>query len=506
MEHSMITTPATSHTPDPIQQNLALLASNPNIIILQADKNLGMAILDYDHYKTLTRNYLSDENVYEPIPIDANFDSRIQQIYKRFHNIMTNASMILTKQEIAFLWSTLKNTHTLPKFRTIPKLHKTIPTGYHPTLQLRPIVGATNYITTNASIFVAEKLKPFFANDPLRPTNSTSIINTLESLTHLPSNTILFSFDVVNLYGSMDIILTTQAVHRFCVLKNLPLLIAQLVNWILINNYSTFDDTIYRQKTGMAMGTNMAVLVANVFMFIHFENHPLVLETTKNHIIGYNRYVDDIFGIWTSTPDTLLLFFNQCQTLIRGIKFTIEQSTSSINFLDLTISIKDNHPHFTCHQKSLNTYTYITNRSAHPIALKKGFIKGELIRYIRNSSLESDFNSLRSTFKIRLLRRGYSNNFINNTFNSVSYSNRRIYLSKRPPPTPVAPFVIRFNNRIHSLTIGHHIKHFSNQITTSGIWPNHPRFILALKSNPSLIQLFTDKRSKPIHLKAHILD
>ena len=46
-----------------------------------------------------------------------------------------------------------------------------------------------------------------------------------------------------------------------------------------------------------------------------------------------------------------------------------------------------------CHRKPLNTYMYLPWRSSHPLAHKKGFITGELKRYvIRESSKKTSWN------------------------------------------------------------------------------------------------------------------
>ncbi|KAI9216254.1 hypothetical protein BC828DRAFT_334279, partial [Blastocladiella britannica] len=56
----------------------------------------------------------------------------------------------------------------------------------------------------------------------------------------------------------------------------------------------------------------------------------------------------------------------------------------------------------------LNTYQYIPPFSNHPPAVFKGFIKGELIRYIRTNTCRQDFDTIKSRFMDRLTARGYS--------------------------------------------------------------------------------------------------
>ena len=57
-------------------------------------------------------------------------------------------------------------------------------------------------------------------------------------------------------------------------------------------------------------------------------------------------------------------------------------------------------------QKPLNKYLYIPFKSFHPSSNKKAFIKGELIKYARNSSSFKAFTNTREKFWKRLLVRG----------------------------------------------------------------------------------------------------
>ncbi|KAJ7453440.1 hypothetical protein FB451DRAFT_940068, partial [Mycena latifolia] len=59
------------------------------------------------------------------------------------------------------------------------------------------------------------------------------------------------------------------------------------------------------------------------------------------------------------------------------------------------------------YQKALNTYLYIPWNSCHSEDSKRAWVKGELIRYVRICSNESDFAKIRTDFMIRLRERGY---------------------------------------------------------------------------------------------------
>ena len=67
-------------------------------------------------------------------------------------------------------------------------------------------------------------------------------------------------------------------------------------------------------------------------------------------------------------------------------------------------------------QKPLNQYHYIPQFSNHPAHNLTGFIKGELIRYRRLSTLDNDYSFIKSKFYERLLKRGYTKNILNPIF------------------------------------------------------------------------------------------
>lgn len=59
------------------------------------------------------------------------------------------------------------------------------------------------------------------------------------------------------------------------------------------------------------------------------EDSPLV----------YFRYSDDILGVMTGGEDRLHAFFTGANTAHGNLKFTLEKSSSEINFLDRTVYV-----------------------------------------------------------------------------------------------------------------------------------------------------------------------
>ena len=157
----------------------------------------------------------------------------------------------------------------------------------------------------------------------------------------LPQNAIVFSIDVVNLYGSIPLADAVSAVtemlaeHRedidLCGLT--PDDVARLLSHCLENNTFRFDDDHYKQRVGIAMGNKVAPPVAIIFMH-RFEQAAIRDAAQKPDF--YGRYIDDSIGVWTYGHDELLKFIEYLNSLHPTIKFTLEDTNASgkVAYLD----------------------------------------------------------------------------------------------------------------------------------------------------------------------------
>jgi len=81
------------------------------------------------------------------------------------------------------------------------------------------------------------------------------------------------------------------------ILRRKNRLLSEIAELIMKNNYFTYNGYKYQQLFGIAMGTNCAVALANIYMGElidrHIANHPQVYH--------YGRYIDDIIFIFKGT-------------------------------------------------------------------------------------------------------------------------------------------------------------------------------------------------------------
>ena len=109
----------------------------------------------------------------------------------------------------------------------------------------------------------------------------------------------------------------------------------------------------YNQIDGVAMGSPLAPVLANIFM--GFYKSKWFNEYNLNTPKFYLRYVDDILAAFLKEQDSLN-FLNLLNNKHPNIKFTLEKQVNHSNpFLDVFISGINN--------QNLTLYKSITNRT-----------------------------------------------------------------------------------------------------------------------------------------------
>ena len=85
-----------------------------------------------------------------------------------------------------------------------------------------------------------------------------------------------------------------------------------LFNIVLKGNIFRFNNAIYSQLTGAAMGTKMAPAYANCFMHLL---ELQILETQELKPLLWKKYIDDILMLWTHSIEELETFLQKPQFL-----------------------------------------------------------------------------------------------------------------------------------------------------------------------------------------------
>ena len=152
------------------------------------------------------------------------------------------------------------------------------------------------------------------------------------------------------------------------------------------------------------MGTRLAPSYANIFMS-EFEEKYVYTRHLKPRV--WYRYIDDIFCIWQHGVTELNNFIEHLNGAHETIKFTVETSRESINFLDTTVMIRDRDLTTTLYVKPTDRNNYLPFDSAHPFHCKKGLPYGQFLRIRRicNSDQAFEENCVRKAAQMR--QKGY---------------------------------------------------------------------------------------------------
>lgn len=416
---------------------LNTLAKNKDIIIKPADKNLGIVILNTNDYISECLKHLSS-NTYTTA---SNFPSNLK-------TILLN-TLIKFKEELAnniikhrSIYNHLQpcDNHSTPLFYGLPKIHK----EFRSCPPVRPIVAHTNSLLSRTAKFLDFNLQPLAGSYPDYLCNSTDLIKVLSSFT-IPKNSTLVTLDIVNLYPSIPQQQCLKTIYEE--LRNKqhllmfdPNLIIQLLEIHLHNNFFSFADCIFHQTIGIPMGASFSPTAANIFMSVFFRSFFQVNNFTP---LLFKRYIDDVFMIWHDTQ-SLSSFVTKLNKFHPNIKFTVVESKSCVNFLDLKISVDDGTLKIQTFEKPNNLHQYLHYSSFHHKATHQSIIIGECVRYIRSNSEESTYLLIRNTFKERLIQRKYPIKLIDKCFRRVSYSNRKQYIAssvRKSDPTRLRPIL-----------------------------------------------------------------
>jgi hypothetical protein len=200
-----------------------------------------------------------------------------------------------------------------------------------------------------------------------------------------------------------------RILHQYNFLPDDREFILDLLEWVLRNNFCIFDDKIYHQLRGTAMGTPVAVAYANIVLFC--MEHDIWSERRAFHF--YRRFIDDVFAIFYCRLEARW-FIDKFNEIGLGAIFFDEGSVTIGDdgvFLDLKLSLIREENYVTIKtdifQKAINIYQYITPSSDHGRHVFTNLVQNELQRYRLICSSDNSFEDIKNQFTIRLLARGY---------------------------------------------------------------------------------------------------
>ena len=368
------------------------LKQHNDYVIVAGDKNLGPCILDRSvyinrgcsehlgnkrNYKVLTREGALNRQQGLIIQL-RNFISRYgpREDYREPVNYTC-----ISKAEDTYLRRAVKKyADKLAKFRMTAKIHKN-------PWKMRPIVCCAGTMMNSWSKWLDYWLQKLKHLIPTYIKDSQQVLDEIKTI-ELPPNAKLFTCDANSMYNNID---TEHAItviswwlkdmdEKEQLPANFPLeAVIHAMKTIMRNNIFEWGDLFFLQLIGTAMGTSAAVMWATLYYAYH-EVHTLI-PAHGQFLLYFKRFIDDILGIWIGNTTTEWESFRNEVDNFGILTWDIKQQklTTSVNFLDLTLTIRGGTIISSTYQKAMNLYLYLHFASAHP----QGCIKGTVHSLIR---------------------------------------------------------------------------------------------------------------------------
>lgn len=411
-------------------------------IVTNTDKNLGIAVSKREWIEEKTLQILEDRDNYEPLnPLTA---TKIMDKQCESALILSEAADNLDdgKQLSEFLrknvtpgeWSRMNRAgvrryiasqpHKIPNFHGIPKIHST-------PVKLRPIAPCYAAIQNPAAKFVSKVLKPIVKSAPSIIHGSKDLAIKLSQLNLSRSRKLwIVTGDVVAFYPNiptdqcLDIVIelynehldtvassegaseTDKDVYEIFVKKDLFKQAIHLANKDLIVQ---FQNNLYRQKKGLAMGVACSPDLANLFGW-YFERNTNILN--RPNIPFYGRFIDDCLAfVYAPTlPEAITELENAVQFDGCTIKWN---GGTSQPFLDMTLYIdRFGDVEHMPYRKSRSHQERIPWISHHPLDVKRGTFIGEMSRLATLSSLHTHYKDAIDALAGLYIKRGYPSDLV----------------------------------------------------------------------------------------------
>jgi len=409
----------------------AAFLQDKQILVKLTDKNLVLAAFPTTWYDTEVLRLLTDTHTYRPVftvPINELRQKLLDQITS--WRLPSNMDKYITRKTLA----------EIPEFHAIPKVHKTPWT-------LRPIVPSHSWVTSTTSEILDHLCQPLLKHMPWIVSSSKEVINHIENVQVTSNEPVwIMTGDVVSFYSNIP---PKQCAKHISSLwkehcsdsKIKQSAIRSMCRFIMDNNYLSYRGQHFHQVNGLAMGTACAPVLANLYAGVYEKKADVVNQAG---VLLYVRYIDDILCLFQGSQEEAESF--QSQLKIGPLKITWSASLLRNEFLDIdlvrTPSLSLRVVHTRLFRKKMNRHLYIPWSSAHPLHVKKGFVKAELTRLAIICSTFEYFAEARQEFYGNLRTRGYPSQTLIEWFRQMSYESRPVILLSKKQKEDHAPLML----------------------------------------------------------------
>ena len=451
------------------------LRSNPDIIIRKGDKAAVYVIMKKTEYNEKMDGILLDVSKFQRLEKDPT-----QELKKKISRLVTLAN----NQQNTIKFPKIIGDYSPGYCYGTVKTHK-------PNNPLRPIISQMSSPTYKTAKLLNDLLIPYIPG----AYSLKSAVEFIDLLRDKGPEEDIASLDVESLFTNVPVEETINIildrVYR-SEMDALPVSEDVLKNLLkactMEAPFLSHQGELFRQVDGVAMGSPLGVLFANMYMATVEER--TFREHRKPRI--YGRYIDDIFITIRNPDDAIKL--KQSFTKNSVLNFTIEQSQQkTLPFLDVLIQQKEGGFNTTVYTKTTNTGRCLNARGECPDTYKKSVVSAYVKRAFTHCTSWKAVHSELDRIRQLLTNNGYPDSMIEE---SIKKKMNEFCLEAKANNTNKEETLVVY----HRLTYGSAYKDECQAlrgIFDRGITPKQPikNIHLRLYSKPNLVSSMIMKNS-----------
>ncbi len=297
------------------RQTVENLRKRDSIIVMKQDKGRGVVILNKTTYIDKCIEFLNGEQFHK------DNEDKTKLIEGKVQRALRKIKKHLPDKTYKTLYPTGSN---LGKFYGLAKIHKLKQSEGVEQLPIRPIISNLGTATYQTAKFLSKLLLPLTKSE--YTIESTKHFIELIGNKKIPAGYELVSFDVKSLFTNVPLETTINIILKRIYnnneiktsiprkdMKELLLLCTKSVQF-------TFDNMFFSQTDGVAMGSPLGPVLANIFMV---ELEQSLVPEMNNLMDFWYRYVDDT--ICLVKEGELENILEKLNTFHQSIEFTYKQ-------------------------------------------------------------------------------------------------------------------------------------------------------------------------------------
>ena len=393
---------------------MLFLRNNNHYIVIPADKNLGPVLMEREEYiQQAFKQHLGNKSNYKQLT-EAEAKANLTNMrYKLNKWMFTHKESIPANERNYLAQSTKLFADKFARFRLTPKQHKQkVP------VPLRPIVCTVGTFMNCWSVWLAHYLSQVKHHVKSYLRDYQQVLDETKNL-QLAPNALFYTADAVSMYNNIKIDHAIYVISLWLdklydegkLPEGYPLeAVKEAMKFIMKNNVFEFGNLYFLQLIGTAMGTSSACDWATIYFGVH-EN-TCILPKHGKHLQYSRRFLDDIYGIWTGNHTDEWSSYKEDLNNFGILTWEVSDLSTSVDFLDLTLSIENGQIVSKTYQKPMNLFLYLPPLSAHPPGCIKGTIYGLINRYHAQNTYRKDYLYFVKMLYKHLLDRGWEREYM----------------------------------------------------------------------------------------------